>query len=292
MDFDFSFISDTGRRKNNAYGDHRRAGTYHYRHVPADASARMPDDMMDSLDPFDLDALVPFSSGYLAGFVAERYTVAPSEVHGRIDRRVKNSAVLACKKDIVDDYWKHAVVDPKRSRAAVTHEGEEQALFPVWLLVVMFGDKPYLVGVNGQTGKVAVNLPIDERKQGKVVRKTAITSVLIMALLCVPLMVFGVILLHGEISSASAVVDMVGGSIWDHVDAADMVLGAGIALLSLALLVFWGIWDARTKRSEITASMHNVAMASHAEDYDTGGLRITLRDTRHGPVQEKDRWPV
>lgn len=290
VEFDFSFVSDTGRRKNNTYGDHRRAGTYHYWRVPADASARMPDDMMDSLDPFDLSALVPYSSSYLAGFVAERYTVDANKVYDRVDRRVKNSAVLACKGDILDDYWKRTTPDPKRSCATVRHEGAEQALFPVWLLVVLFEGKPYLVGVNGQTGKVAVNLPIDEKKQGKAIGKASLAMVLIMALVGVPLIVLGIVILLEQVRSASAMVNARGGSFWDYADLSTIIVGAGLSILCLAVLVIWGVWEGWSKRNEVRASMRNVAKAVHAEDYDVGGLHITLRDHRHGPVHKKDNW--
>ena len=46
----------------------RRAGTLEFSKIPVDASKKMPDDLMDSLEPFDYSELKEFSTAYLPGF--------------------------------------------------------------------------------------------------------------------------------------------------------------------------------------------------------------------------------
>ena len=46
----------------------QRAGTLPFSRVPVDASRKMPDDYMDSIEPFDYAGLKPFSTAYLPGF--------------------------------------------------------------------------------------------------------------------------------------------------------------------------------------------------------------------------------
>ena len=41
--------------------------------VPVDASARIDDDLMDSIEPFNYREMKEFKAGYLTGFVAERF---------------------------------------------------------------------------------------------------------------------------------------------------------------------------------------------------------------------------
>ena len=53
--------------------DVRREGTATFARVPVDGSSKMPDEHMDSIEPFDYSELKPFSTAYLPGFLADRY---------------------------------------------------------------------------------------------------------------------------------------------------------------------------------------------------------------------------
>ena len=68
-----------------------RRGSIAFQNVPADASARMPDDIMDSIEPFKFDALKPFSMTYLPGFLAERFDVTGDDDLERAEKRVKET---------------------------------------------------------------------------------------------------------------------------------------------------------------------------------------------------------
>lgn len=54
----------------------QRAGTLPFSRVPVDASRKMPDDYMDSIEPFDYAGLKPFSTAYLPGFFADKFDVS------------------------------------------------------------------------------------------------------------------------------------------------------------------------------------------------------------------------
>ena len=45
--------------------DVRRAGSIGFEKIPVDASSKMPDDYMDSIEPYDYTDLKPFSTAYL-----------------------------------------------------------------------------------------------------------------------------------------------------------------------------------------------------------------------------------
>ena len=62
----------------------RRAGTLEFERVPADASSKMPDDYMDSLEPFNYSEMKPFSTAYLPGFLADKYDISAEDCTGRI----------------------------------------------------------------------------------------------------------------------------------------------------------------------------------------------------------------
>ena len=62
-----------------------RAGFISFEKIPADASSKMPDDHMDSIEPYDYQELKPFSTAYLPGFLADKFDVTVEQCgSGRI----------------------------------------------------------------------------------------------------------------------------------------------------------------------------------------------------------------
>ena len=47
---------------------------------------------MDSIEPFDVNKAVPYSSAYMAGYLADRYDVTPEQCMPRADERMQQTA--------------------------------------------------------------------------------------------------------------------------------------------------------------------------------------------------------
>jgi hypothetical protein len=137
-----------------------RAGTMAFEKVPVDAASKMPDDYMDSIEPFDYRELRPFSTAYLPGFLADKYDVTVEQSHERADLRCTNT-MESVVRETVTGYSSCVNISKKISlkRGKVHY-----ALLPVWLLNVKWKDEIYLFAINGQTGKLAGNLPISYQK--------------------------------------------------------------------------------------------------------------------------------
>jgi len=137
-----------------------RAGTVAFEKVPVDASKKMPDDYMDSIEPFDYGELKDFSTAYLPGYLADKYDVTVEDCRERADTRCRETTETALM-DTVNGYDTITTVqqDIKLRRGKVHY-----ALLPVWMLTTKWGGTNYLFAVNGQTGKVAGKLPIDKKK--------------------------------------------------------------------------------------------------------------------------------
>ncbi len=137
-----------------------RSGVVPFEKIPVDASSQMPDDYMDSIEPYNYDELKPFSTAYLPGFFADKYDVTAMESIKRAENRIINTAV-DCLRDTVTGYLTVTTtgknVDIKRGEI-------EYALLPVWLLSTKFNGKNYLFAMNGQTGKLVGDLPISWKK--------------------------------------------------------------------------------------------------------------------------------
>ena len=52
-----------------------REGTMSFERIPVDGSEKMDDTFMESIEPFDYKEMVPFSTAYLTGFLADKYDV-------------------------------------------------------------------------------------------------------------------------------------------------------------------------------------------------------------------------
>ena len=138
--------------------DVRRAGSIAFEKIPVDASSKMPDDYMDPIEPYDYAELKPFSTAYLPGFLADKYDVSVEDSRERADKRCAGSLVDALE-NTVSGYssCNETGRDIHLKRGKVHY-----ALLPVWLLCTKWQGKNYLFAMNGQTGKLVGDLPVDK----------------------------------------------------------------------------------------------------------------------------------
>ena len=134
-----------------------RGGSIGFENVPVDGSTKMADDLMESIEPFNISDAVDFQTAYLAGYLADKYDVSEKESINRAHDRMKKSAeeVLA---DTVKGY---ASVVPENTNVNISGGKAQYALYPVWILNTTWKDKKYIFAMNGQTGKMTGDLPID-----------------------------------------------------------------------------------------------------------------------------------
>ena len=140
--------------------DVRRAGSLGFEKIPVDASSKMPDDYMDSIEPYDYSDLKPFSTAYLPGFLADKYDVSVEDSRERADKRCVGSLSCALK-GTVSGY----TTCNETSRNIHLKRGKvHYALLPVWLLNTKWEGKDFLFAMNGQTGKLVGNLPVSTKR--------------------------------------------------------------------------------------------------------------------------------
>ncbi|MCQ2462635.1 MAG: hypothetical protein MJ177_04430 [Clostridia bacterium] len=140
-----------------------RKGGLKFKNVPVDGASKMPDELMESIEPFDASKAVDFKTAYLSGFMADKYDIDDRASVPRANERIKKSTEEAFR-DTVHGYSSVQVND---SHVSLSASKAKYALYPVWLLTTSFGGKQYLFAVNGQTGKLVGNLPVDKGLQWK-----------------------------------------------------------------------------------------------------------------------------
>lgn len=134
-----------------------RGGKLGFAQVPVDGSTKMPDDLMESIEPFHLSEAVDFQTAYLAGFLADKYDVDTGQCIGRANERIKRSTEDAFRAT-VNGYTTAAL---ESSSVRLKNGKASYALFPIWLLNTTWNGKTYTFAMNGQTGKMVGDLPLD-----------------------------------------------------------------------------------------------------------------------------------
>ena len=135
-----------------------RGGSIGFQRVPVDGSSKMPDDLMESIEPFYFDDAVDFHTAYLAGYLADKYDVDAEASVERANERIKNSTADAFAQTVQG----YATVTPEASGIHLQNGRAKYALYPVWLLNTTWKGKKYTFAMNGQTGKFVGDLPLDK----------------------------------------------------------------------------------------------------------------------------------
>ena len=126
--------------------------------IPVDGSAKMPDDLMESIEPFNFNDAVDFKTAYLAGYLADKYDVTADESIGRANERVRKSTESALAATALG----YTTVVPQSVNVRLQNGVARYALYPVWILNTTWNGEKYTFAMNGQTGKFVGNLPLDK----------------------------------------------------------------------------------------------------------------------------------
>lgn len=137
-----------------------RGGTVAFDNIPQDGTTKLEGVHTESIEPYDYSEMIPFSNQYLSGYFADRYDVPSADVLDRVAERAKAS-VEEKFRNTVDGY---ATVSTAASNLSVQNGDVHFALLPVWMLNTKWNGKIYTFAMNGQTGKVVGDLPVDKGK--------------------------------------------------------------------------------------------------------------------------------
>ena len=143
-----------------SYYDIFRSGNMSFLNIPVDGSSKMPDDLMESIEPFNFGEAVDFQTAYFAGYLADKYDVDMEASIPRANERIKRSA---------DDVLRGTVngyssLTTKFNSVQLLKGVSKYALYPVWLLNTNYKGETYTFAMNGQTGKFVGNIPVDKGK--------------------------------------------------------------------------------------------------------------------------------
>lgn len=152
-----------------------REGTVEFNNVPVDASSKIDDEYMQSIEPFDYNDATTFETGYLAGYYADKYDEDKTVSEPKANKRIKNSTESIFKTTVSS--YSTAIVE--HSNIKLTNKHIDYYFLPVWILSLKWNDQIYTLMMNGQTGKLSGNLPADMKLFWKSVIIISLISTLI-----------------------------------------------------------------------------------------------------------------
>lgn len=145
--------------KTDHYLLRRRAGAS-YARIPMDASSKMEDVFMESIEPYNYSEMVPFEMAYLSGFFSDKYDVESKCGERRIRERVETSM----NDQLQSSFLGYATVIPSSRQTNIDHSRASYVLLPVWLLNTNYRRKSYTFAMNGQTGKITGQFPVSPKR--------------------------------------------------------------------------------------------------------------------------------
>lgn len=111
--------------------------------------------------PYRLEEAKPFHFGFLSGFLAEKRDMEQAEVRPIFVQEAKEYGEKLLRETIEG----YATVTGKQSNFTTKKEKYAYTLLPVWTLTYPAKNgKTYYYSMNGQTGKICGELPIDYKK--------------------------------------------------------------------------------------------------------------------------------
>jgi predicted RNA-binding Zn-ribbon protein involved in translation (DUF1610 family) len=134
--------------------------------------------MLKKVYPFDTTRLTPYKPEYLSGWAAEAYRIPLAEAWSQGQNTIRDQERGKCAKEVPGDTHRNLRVRTQLSETTFKH-----VLLPVFLANYRYNTRLYHFMVNGQTGEVQGQAPVDWVK-------VAIVVAIVLALLLVALFVF------------------------------------------------------------------------------------------------------
>jgi hypothetical protein len=116
---------------------------------------------MKGLEPFNLGELVKYKSGFLSGFLSERYSIGLKEGWEKARSYINSRIKWGIERKINADEIRNLIVNTSYNNIKYKH-----ILLPVWISAYTYKNKVYRYMVNGETGEVKGEAPVSPIKVG------------------------------------------------------------------------------------------------------------------------------
>ena len=139
-----------------------RKANLRWKNLPLDGETRIDDSLMEAIEPFNFNGLIPYDYRFLPGFYADRYDVNPQDLASRATKRGMQGIDKMLKGSLTGAYESYKI---KKNMSRIDSMDASYALLPVWFLSYKYHKKFYYFAMNGQTGEVAGDVPVSPVKK-------------------------------------------------------------------------------------------------------------------------------
>lgn len=136
-----------------------------YRGLTHDAEGDFADDISEALAPYDAHEMKVFNGSYLSGFYADIADVKCDTYKRDAESTAFNISFDAIRNE--KHFSKYTIkknIGPNSGKIPAFKTKSHYAMFPVWFMSYRKNDRVAYVTINGQTGKISADVPIDEKK--------------------------------------------------------------------------------------------------------------------------------
>lgn len=134
-----------------------RSGALGFEKIPVDGTSKLDNILMESVEPFNFGDAVDFQTAYLAGYLADRYDVDAKSSESRANERIKTST----EESFYATTAGYSGVMVTNESIRLKNSSYKYALYPIWILNTTWNNEKFTFIMNGQTGKMAGDLPTD-----------------------------------------------------------------------------------------------------------------------------------
>lgn len=156
--------SKTRRRGDYIYTDHYALHgeiDAYYKGLSYDASSSFDDTISAKIAPFDVKGMKQFTPAFLSGFYADTADVEAETYQREAEAIAYNNSI-----DTVYGQFPGISIQAPDSTMDLNTKTKsiDRTMFPVWFMSYRNGNRVAYTTINGQTGKVVTDLPVDTKK--------------------------------------------------------------------------------------------------------------------------------
>ncbi len=159
--------SKSRRRGDYIYTDHYALHgeiDAYYKGLSYDASSSFDDTISAKIAPFDVKGMKQFTPAFLSGFYADTADVEAETYQSEAEALAYNTSIGS----VYSQFSGISIQAPDSTMDLNTKtKSIDRTMFPVWFMSYRNGDRVAYTTINGQTGKVVTDLPIDTKKYVK-----------------------------------------------------------------------------------------------------------------------------
>lgn len=153
------------RSGNRRYTEHKiyrieRECQVSYLDIPVSGTSKITAAITEAIEPFDYSQSTDFSSGYLSGFVTDKYDIDSTDANSRALERMCYTTSGVMRQSVTG----YSSVSETSCQVQPYYGELEYVFLPLWLMNVPWKGKNYNYAMNGQTGKFVGNFPVSWAK--------------------------------------------------------------------------------------------------------------------------------